>query len=313
MNPMDDFPAALGSTCLSVFESRLDASATALEDTALIVEGGQMHLSYGNLNKAADNLASNLLRFTSLGREADNEQTSLISILMHRHAALIVAMLGTMKAGAAYVPVDPSFPPDRQSYIFTHSQSSLLLADEESYQEALNLGVDLPHVIVLDKFGNVLSGLSTDENFPDTSDGVLLHHARDRQSRREKGGLQYVLYTSGSTGKPKGVMVPQHGVANLVAWFIRELHVGVGSKVLGLTTACFDISVLEIFMPLLSGGTLVLAQSASQKDPFRLLDLIKDTGVSIMQATPTTFEMMLAAGWCGDSNMHLLVNFILEL
>jgi polyketide synthase PksJ len=222
-------------------------------------------------------------------------------------------MLAVLKAGAAYVPVDPAFPPDRQSYIFNHSKSCLLLADEDSYREALSLGVAFPPVVVVSKEGRVVTGLRVDRNYSDKEVSVLLLTARERQRDREGGGLMYVLYTSGSTGKPKGVMVRHRGVANLVGWFARELKAGPGSRVLGLTTACFDISVLEIYLPLVSGGTLVLAQSASQKDPFRLLDLVRAERVTVMQATPTTFEMVLATGWTGDSRIDVLVSMMRRL
>ena len=128
-----------------------------------------------------------------------------------------------------------------------------------------------------------------------------------------EGGLAYVLYTSGSTGKPKGVMVKQEGVVNVVNWFADEIPVRSTSRVLGLTTLCFDISVLELFMPLLRGATLVLARSSTQKDPFRLLDYMQEASVDVMQATPTTYEMLLATGWNGDNRLDFLVRVAISV
>jgi len=116
-----------------------------------------------------------------------------------------------------------------------------------------------------------------------------------------------VLYTSGSTGKPKGVLIYQSSVLNVVKWFTKELHITMSSVVLGITTCCFDISVLEIFLPLLNGAKLILASTATQKDPYRILNAISQRGVTVMQATPTTFEMMLATGWKGDPTLDILV------
>ena len=294
-------------SCLEVFETQ----ASHLRATeALRVEGSSSGLSYSALNELSARLAGEMVVADSLVRSRQDPaaSTPLVCILMRRHAGLIASMLATLKAGAAYVPVDPAFPPDRQAYIFEHSKCCLLLADVESYQEAKGLGVDLPPVIVLDGHtGVVVQRLPGGRSYSAEDRAAMLLDARRRQAARDRGGLMYVLYTSGSTGKPKGVMLSQFGVTNLVSWFAGELRVGAGTRVLGLTTACFDISVLEIFLPLISGGTLVLAQSASQKDPFRLLDLIREQGVSVVQATPTTFEMLLAAGWAGDAGVDLLV------
>ena len=116
-----------------------------------------------------------------------------------------------------------------------------------------------------------------------------------------------MLYTSGSTGKPKGVVLYCDAVLNIVEWFANELNVDKHSKVMGLTTFCFDISVLETFLPLVRGGTLVLAKSSTQKDPFRLRDVIEEFKVSVFQATPTSYEMLLASGWTGDKSIDFLV------
>jgi len=219
----------------------------------------------------------------------------MISIMIDRNVGMVVAILAILKAGCAYVPVDPSFPPDRQSYIFNHSQSGCLIVDDDTYRTAQSLGVIFPPVIIIDsKSGRIKTALQEINN--------VIPEVTIRGS-----DVAYVLYTSGSTGKPKGVMVPHQGVVNIVNWFAYELELSFGSKVLGLTTFCFDISVLEMFMPLLHGGCLVVAASSTQKDPFRILEIIQEQNISVMQATPTTFEMMLATGWSGDDSIDFLV------
>ena len=116
-----------------------------------------------------------------------------------------------------------------------------------------------------------------------------------------------MLYTSGSTGKPKGVMVKNVGVVNIVTWFADQIGVTSETRVMGLTTFCFDISVLEMCMPFIRGGTLVVGKTSSQKDPFQLLEVMQRLNVTVFQATPTTYEMMLATGWTGDSKISFLV------
>ena len=292
--------------CLEAFES-LAASRNAGAAEALIVEGQSRSISFSQLNAMADDIARHISSCLSRTNHTQSSSTPLVCILMQRHVALIVSMLAVLKSGGAYVPVDPSFPPDRQSYIFEQSQCTLLLADKESYDAAAALGVRLPSVLILNpSTATILNGVADSKG--DTSkDSLVLTESRKRQQSRERGGLMYVLYTSGSTGKPKGVMVHHQGVANTVAWFANELRVGVGSTVLGLTTACFDISVLEIFLPLTTGGKLVLAQAPTQRDAYRLLELIRNQRVSVMQATPTTYEMLIATGWKGDPAIDLLV------
>ena len=228
--------------------------------------------------------------------------TMLICIMMHRHTGLIASMLGVLLCGAAYAPVDPSFPPDRQSYIFEHSQCPILLADEDSYQQALSLGVTMPPcTILISSSGSILK---SPRSF--VVNERLLALERNKCHLKQNGGLMYVLYTSGSTGKPKGVMVPQYGVTNFVTWFANDVGVRRDYRVLGITTVCFDISVVEIYLPLVAGATLVLAEAETQKDPYRLLDLIRDQRINFIQGVPTSYEMLLAAGWTGNRDIDFL-------
>ena len=152
----------------------------------------------------------------------------------------------------AYVPVDPAFPPDRQTHIFAHSKCQVLITDSKSLALALSLGVIVPPTLVVDTaaiakriiisshHSLILKRLDL-PSFDGMDKDAELAEARGKVFTREDGGLGYVLYTSGSTGKPKGVMVNQRGVVNIVNWFANELNVNSRSRVLGLTTFCFDI------------------------------------------------------------------------
>ena len=119
--------------------------------------------------------------------------------------------------------------------------------------------------------------------------------------------LAYVLYTSGSTGKPKGVMVRNQGLTNIIKFFANHLDVTDTDMILGLTTFCFDISMLEIFLPLIKGATLVLISLTTQKNPILIINTLQKYNITIMQATPTTYEMLLSCDWNGDMNMKCLV------
>jgi surfactin family lipopeptide synthetase A len=191
----------------------------------------------------------------------------------------------------------------------------VLITDSESLKLALSLGVTVPPTLVVNtsiiSSTTILIKLIQESlylpSFETMNKEIILRESRNKVNEREDGGLAYVLYTSGSTGKPKGVMVKQAGVVNIVNWFADELKVGSHSKVLGLTTFCFDISVLEMFLPLVRGATLVMVNQSSQKDPFQLLDVIQNLGVTVVQATPTTYEMLFATGWLGDKTIDFLV------
>eukprot|EP01036_Dinobryon_divergens_P038442 gene38442-50474_t len=261
---------------------------------ALITYDGKKSLTYKELGNQTKILSAIISTRLSTMDPCDSP---VISVMMDRDIGMVVALLAVLNSGAAYVPVDPHFPPDRQSHIFSHSRSSLLIVDPYLYANASSLGVTLPSVILIDS----KTGLLVTDN-PITSMPTSLPFRS-----RSGSDLAYVLYTSGSTGKPKGVMVTHESVVNIVSWFAQELAIGPGSVVLGLTTFCFDISVLEMFLPLLYGATLVIAPSVAQKDPYMLLDILTDRSISVMQATPTTYEMMLATGWTGDKNIDFLV------
>lgn len=228
------------------------------------------------------------------------QEQQLVSIMTNRGIGSIVSILGVLKANAAYVPVDPSFPVDRQVHIFTHSQSLLLVTDEENYAKIQTMNVKIPPVIIIEsKTGLVVSKSS----IPSIEIPIT-----DKLSRiKNIEAPVYVLYTSGSTGLPKGVAVQQKGLVNIIDFFEHLLHVKSNDRILGLTTLCFDISMLEIFLPLTTGATFIIVSSSTQKNPFRILEVIDEQNVSIMQATPTTYEMLLAAEWKGNPDIHMLV------
>jgi len=211
---------------------------------------------------------------------------------------MVTGMVGILKSGSAYVPIDPAYPLDRQQYIFNDSSCQVLVTSQTQsessvVESALKDGIT---VIALDESGNVVSSSCT------------ATPAEQPELGQEESSLAYVLYTSGSTGNPKGVMVQHDNVMNMLKHFRDDLGVhNSNHSVLAVTTFCFDISVLEIFMTLTAGAKIVLASNASQKDGFALLELIEShPNLTVMQATPATYEMLYVCGFTGRDNLIAL-------
>jgi amino acid adenylation domain-containing protein len=221
-------------------------------------------LTYAELDAASDDLAK---RLVSLGIGAG----SLVGILLRRGPAMPVAMLGVLKAGAAYVPLDPDYPPARLRYMLERCEAKVVLSKAGFAEELGFTG------IVLDPDGDTPSP-------PAALPKVI-----------SSDGLAYVIFTSGSTGKPKGVMIEHQAVVNFLHGMKEALDVPDNISTLGLTTISFDIFVLEVFLTFVQGGTLVLATEAEQNDPKELVRLIKSMQGGLVQITPSRLQMLLSA------------------
>ena len=273
---------------------------------ALVLEDGRT-VTYKKLDALANDIAKVLSQYV-MNDNISNIDTPKVFITMGRDTAFVASVLAILKVNAAYVPIDPSFPVDRQSYIFTHSKASLLLTDRESYKCAIELGVDLPLTFILDLKSGVIVDCSDTGIRVDDIKKEYWYSSYVRPERiYNDDRLFYILYTSGSTGKPKGVCVRQVSVKNTINYFRDEMGVNTRSVVMGLTTFNFDISVLEIFLPLTNGCQLVIVENQTRKNPFRIIELIEKYGINVFQATPTTYEMLLLAGWTGNSSIDFLV------
>jgi amino acid adenylation domain-containing protein len=251
------------------------------EATALIFEN--QTLTYGELNNKANQLAAYL---QELGVKPD----VLVGICIERSIAMIIAILAVLKAGGAYVPLDPTYPVDRINYMLQDTQAGILLT-----QQSLNLDLDLAQqpitTIYLDKF---LYNNNSSDNCPLVSQVTPNH-------------LAYVIYTSGSTGKPKGVQIEHRTAVNvLMAMIDGKPGITAQDRLLSVTTICFDISVVEIFMPLSVGGQLILANRQLTVDGQKLSQTLEKFDITLMQATPVTWQLLLAAGWQGSPKLKIL-------
>ena len=198
---------------------------------------------------------------------------------------MLAALVGIWQAGAAYVPLDPAFPSERLSFMLTDSGASVLLSQSD-------LRDRLPQT----------------ETMVVEMETALAEVAEEvpPESTRTPDSLAYVIYTSGSTGKPKGVEVTHRGVVNLVCSAAQTAAVTEQDTLLAVTTLSFDIAGLELFMPLILGGTIHLASRETASDGTQLAALIEDSGATIMQATPATWKLLLEAGWKGAPTLKVL-------
>ncbi len=246
------------------------AEQAARTPHAVAVTFGQEHLTYGELNARANQL-SRYLRRQGVGPE------TLVGLCLERSLEMLVGALGILKSGGAYVPLDPGYPRERLRTMLEDSRAPLLLTQEGLWQDLPDTGV---RAICLDRDWPSIAGE------PDVDPTPLL---------REES-LAYVIYTSGSTGRPKGVMVCHGSVTNFLLSMKEHLAPRSDVVVLATTSISFDIAVLEMFLPLLVGGRVVLARREEAMDGERLATLLSASGATWMQATPTGWKMLLEGG-----------------
>jgi amino acid adenylation domain-containing protein len=243
---------------------------------AIAVISSAQSWTYGDLENRAVALAARL-------QEAGSKKGTLTAIGMDRSFDMVAGLLAILKTGGAYLPLDVSFPPERQSLILDDARPSVLLTQRDLVGM---LPQSTARTILCDDDVEPEKDLSKVDVEPDD--------------------LAYVLYTSGSTGKPKGVEVTHRAVVNLLASMQRRPGFDANDRMLAVTTLTFDIAALEIFLPLVSGGRLIVADRDSAVDPNRLSKLIRDSECTEMQATPATWRMLLEANWSGQSGMKVL-------
>lgn len=250
------------------------------EKTALICNDSTV--SYRQMDIAVKNLASYLIDKVE-GKEP------LVGIYMDRSEKMIISILAVLKAGGAYVPLDPSHPSERNNYIMNYSQMNVVIT--ESKYESILPG-NLTKIYVDDIWDEIMNG--------ELKEGtVLSNHSND--------SLAYVIFTSGSTGKPKGVEVEHEGMVNYLLSVSDNLKLN--EDVIGLTvvTITFDISISEMFLPLINGGTLVVADTETAKNGTDIVKLIEKENIDLCGFTPSTAYMLLDSGLNNIDGMKMLI------
>lgn len=238
------------------------------EKTAITFNG--QTTTYKQLNDEANQLAA-LLIANGVQKGAN------VAFALDRSAEMVISILAIMKTGAVYIPLDPQFPLNRINYMLEDSQAVVLLTSEKYkglYQS------NAKELLIEDEWKKLKDYEPIEPIVDVTGDDLV-----------------YILYTSGSTGNPKGVQIAHHNLVNFLFSMQNSPGITAADKLLAVTTISFDIAGLELFLPLLTGAEIVLANTADAKDGRALLEIIERENITMMQATPYTWRILLEAGW----------------
>lgn len=259
-------------TIQQLFEEQAEKTP---EGIALIVD--DQRLTYRTLNERANQLANVL-------RRRDIKPDSIVGIMVHRSLELMIGILGIIKAGGAYLPIDPDHPIARVEEVLRDSRTQLVLTSQALYAEKEEIG-RLEKTLGLEKI-----------NLDDAT--LYAGTASNLVSINKPTDLAYVIYTSGSTGKPKGVMIEHRSVNNLIHALTQKLHFFEQKVILSLTTVSFDIFVMETLLPLSQGLCVIMANEEEQQIPKLLFDLIDKYNIEMLQATPSKIQSVLKDPYC---------------
>ncbi|WP_044621684.1 non-ribosomal peptide synthetase [Photobacterium gaetbulicola] len=248
--------------------------------TALVFDGTEM--SYQVLNARANRLARYLI-------EQGAGHGSLVGVLLERSIDMVVSLLAIMKAGAAYVPLDPAFPADRINSVLADAECAVVICSP------------------------ITAGLVCDSDIPKISPAEMWPRLDSHYSSKnidvlvEDSSLAYVIYTSGSTGKPKGVQIEHQALSNFIAAVKARYATTEQDHTLALTTISFDIAALELYLPLVSGAICVLGSREDALSGLRVQTLVERYHIRLIQATPSGYQLLLESGeWRGSSQLQLL-------
>ena len=272
-NTKTDYPQ---DQCIhQLFEAQVERTPDAI---AVVFETQQ--LTYTELNCRANQLA-HYLQSLGVGPEV------LVGILVERSLEMIVGLLGILKAGGAYVPLDPDYPIERISFMLKDAAVKVLLTQQQ----------------LIDKLPEHQAQLfCLDANWTFISESSTLNLINTVTSEN----LAYVIYTSGSTGLPKGVQIPHSGVTNFLYSMKQKLGLTAKDILLAVTTICFDIAALEFYLPLLVGSQVVLLRREQTTDGRKLSEKLVQSGATIMQATPASWQLLLGSEWPGNHQLKIL-------
>lgn len=248
---------------------RFEMMAKEYPESPAVVSNDEV-LTYSELNKRANQLAHLLIN-----KGAKPE--TFVALALPRSAEMIVSMLAVLKAGAAYLPIDPDYPADRIEYMLNDAQPLFVITSKKA-QDMISSQTP--------KF--ILDEQTVMEKISGCSEG---------NPGRQHSGAQpaYMIYTSGSTGRPKGVVVQAESLFNFLLSMQDMFPLNQDDRLLAVTTIAFDISALEIYLPLISGSAVVLAEKETVQDPSALAKMIETYGITMMQATPTLWYALASS------------------
>ena len=271
----------------ALFEQQVARTPNAI---ALIFQGRSF--TYEELNRRANRLAHFLI-------EKGVQPDMLVGLCLERSPDLVVGLLGILKSGAAYVPLDPAYPRERLATMVEDADMRILVTD--SAWAATHLSFILEEAFLRHDKG----GLAVVCPDSDRSD-IDRHSTANPVRATGPEHLAYTIYTSGSTGKPKGVEIPHRALVNFLTSMAGRPGLAEHDTLLAVTTISFDIAALEILLPLITGATVVLASREASASGPGLIELIRESNPTVMQATPATWYLLLAADWAGHPGLEIL-------
>src|SRR5262249_28260033 len=212
---------------------------------------------------------------------------TLVGICLERSLEMLIGLLAIMKTGAAYVPIDPAYPKDRTTAILADSGVQTIVTEAHL---AIDLRERACQLICVDVEWDEIAGNSDQKPI----------------CKVAPTDLAYVIYTSGSTGKPKGVEIEHGALVNLLCSMRTEPGFAENDALLAVTTLSFDIAGLELYLPLIAGGRVIIATREVAADGDQLMNLLSSSGATVMQGTPATWRLLLEAGWKGSQSLKIL-------
>ncbi|WP_430408760.1 amino acid adenylation domain-containing protein [Kordia sp.] len=259
-------------TLLSFFQKQVAQNATQIA-----VTDGKEKYSYKELNERSNRVANYI---TTHFHEEGN--IAPIAVLLARSADLIVTLLGILKSGHAYIPLDPEFPQERLEYIVAHSEVKCIIGT-----------------------ANLAHKINTKANFV-TFSSIQEQNIHAQLPKINALQTAYIIYTSGSTGNPKGVSIGHQALLNFLLSIQKQPKISNEDVLFSVTTQSFDISILEFFTPLISGATVHVATKELLSNPLQILTALKNVNPSVMQATPSFYQLLFNAGWTGNKDLKVL-------
>lgn len=244
------------------------------------VEFEGKHLTYSELNSTANQVARYL-------RKLGIEEGGFVGICVERSIEMLIGIIGILKAGCVYIPLDPAFPANRLNYMLNDANIKMLLTSNK-LKDIFNK--EDVKIILLDEDWN----------------RIEKENVENVNSQVSSEDLAYVIYTSGSTGNPKGVQIKHKAVVNFLLSMQKEPGLTSNDVFVSITTMSFDISVLELFLPIITGAKLIIASKAATSDGKLLLKLLEETNATVMQATPSTWRLIIEAGWKTSRSLKML-------
>lgn len=262
----------------------IEQQATSSPSKIAVYDKGGSH-TYAEINSRAAALARALTK-------AGVTPGSLVGICLDRTVEMIIATLATWKARCAYVPLDPTYPLERLTYMAEDARLAVLITEKQFSSIAVEI-----------QRASGCRTISVDDKEVDdrTADTAAIQLPSESAA-----DLAYVIYTSGSTGKPKGVKITHQALVNLLVSMQREPGLTVDDTLFSVTTLSFDIAGLELFLPLITGAAVIIASRETLADPRALEKHLKGSGATVIQGTPSTWRFLLDAGWKEATGLKIL-------